>query len=70
MTRILARVVDREGRLLQRPNASFQLIEDGKPVLNYFLDQIEDLALKQIAVERDPQPMKYDPEEATHGNQR
>lgn len=73
MKRIMARLVTVNGVLLMPPNPSFQLIEDGRPISNYTLDQIEELALKQISQERDPQPAKakvYDSEEATHGNQR
>lgn len=69
MKRILARLTY-NGQLLMPPSPCCQLIEDGTPICNYTLTQLEELALKQISEERDPQPEKYDPEEATHGNQR
>jgi hypothetical protein len=51
---ILARLVDQSGKLLLPPSPSFQLIDDGKPIRNYTLDQIEDLALKQVISESQP----------------
>lgn len=69
MKRILAKLTY-QGQLLMPPSPSHQLIEDGKPIQNFTLDQIEDLALHELNRLRDPQPLKYDPEEATHGNQR
>ena len=48
MSYILARIVDRQGRILSAPYPAFQLICDGKPVSNFTLDQIEDAALETI----------------------
>lgn len=47
-TRTIARYQLRDGSFPLPPNPAFALLEDGKPVANFTVHQLEDLALQAI----------------------